>query len=438
MKKGWKIIIATMAVAVITIVVVAVAGKADKRVEALRGMQHFFEVSTESQMNQYLDYCRFEDMFYEKDMQLSGELYSDIAKFTVKAEVEGTIDKSNRMVKMAGNAGLGGMPFVEMELYSDDTNVYLASELFQDKLLKLNYTENLYEVGSNYGINRRNMIILQKGYIELFRMAVSQSKYEKLEELLNKKQLSKDLVQIYDHMKVEKQDNTDTQAGGYIYQVNFRAEDIKLFLQDLAAEYPEFESNGYSDIVNKFVSEEKGVEITEIVDGNGFTSELSVENVENGYELVLKRNEQEKEDNSGFESSFSTTVTKDGNGILNGEIVLDYSDADKAFQLTAREDITGISAIVSGLITTDKKEGKISIDTGKVQMEFRNANIEMYGNTEIVFGDYTVELPEGKQVDVLHGEAKELQEVKAEILHHLKGMVGSAFRQFLGSIGLNF
>lgn len=438
MKKGWKIIIATAAVAVIAVVVVAVAGKTDKRIEALKGIQHFFEVSRESRLNQYLDYCSFEEMFYKKDMQLSGELFSDIASITVKGEIEGTVDKSNKMVKMAGNVGLGGMPFSEIDVYSDDTNLYLVADMFRDKLLKLNYTDDLYDVGSRHGINRRNMMILQKGYMELFQMSVSQNKYEKIEEMLKKKQLSKDLLRIYDHMKVEKQENTDILAGGSIYKVNFQAEDIKLFLQDLAIEYPEFESNGYLDIVNKFVSEQKGVEITEIVDATGFTSEISVENAESGYQLVLKRSEQEKEDKSGFECSFSAAVTNDGNGILNGEITFDYSDTDKTFQLTAREDSTRISTVVSGMVTIDKKGGRIAIDTGEIQAGFRNEDVEMYGNAEIVFGDCTVELPEGKQVDVLHGEPEELQEVKTEILQELKGIVGSAFRQFLSSLGFNF
>lgn len=440
MKKGWKIVIAAAVITVIAVVVVvaAVAGKTDKRREALKGIQDFFEVSKGSQLNQYLDYCSFEDMFYEKDMRLSGEFYSDIASITVKAEAEGIIDKSEKMVKMTGNAGLGGIPFAEMDIYSDDMNLYFVSDMFQDKLLKLDYTEDLYDVGSSYGINRRNMTVLQKGYMELFQMSVSQNKYEKVEELLKKKQLKKDLLQIYDHIKVEKQENTDNLAGGYIYRVNFRAEDVKLFLQDLCIEYPEFEDKGYLELVNKFVSEQKGVEITEIVDETGFINEISVENAESGYQLVLKRSEQEKENKSGFECSFSAALTNNGNGILNGEITFDYSDTDKTFQLTAREDSAGISAVVSGMITIDKKDGRIAINTGEIQVGFRNASIEMYGNTEIVFGDYTVELPEGKQIDVLHGEPEELQEVKSEIIQKLKGIAGSAFRQFLSSLTLNF
>lgn len=437
MKKGWKIMIVAVVIAVAAIVVVVVAGKTDKRLEALKGMQHFFEVRTESSMNQYLDYCYFEDLFYKKDMQLSGELYSDIGKLTVKTEVAGAIDKSNKMIEMTGNAGLGGIPFAQMELYSDDTNIYFASELFPDKLLKLDYTQDIYELGNRFGMNRKNTFILQKGYIELFRMAVSNNKYEKVEELLKKKQLREDLFQLYDHMKVQKQDNTETLAGGYIYQINFRRQDIEVFLQDLAIEYPEFEKGEYLNIVDKFVSEQKGIEITEIVDANGFTREISVKNAESGYELVLRRSEQEKEEKTGFESTFSATVTNDGNAILNGEIRLDYSDTDKKFELTVREDETRISAVLSGMIDRDRKSGRVSIDTAQLQVQFRNWNAQMYGNTEIVFKDCNVELPQGKQIDVLHGEREELQEVKLEILHNLKGVVGSAFRQFLSSLGFN-
>lgn len=438
MKKGWKIIIAAAVIVVVAIVVVAVAGKNDKRMEALKGMQSFFQVSKESEFNHYLDYCSFEDMFYKKDMQVSASLYTDIARITAKAEMEGTVDKSGSMVKMTGNVGLGGIPFSEFDLYSDDTNLYLVSEVFKDKILKLNYTEDLYDVGSKYGISRQDMTILQKGYIQLFQMAVSQSKHEKSHELLKKKQLSKDLLQIYNHMKVEKQENPDQLQGGYVYLVNLPAEDVKLFLQDLCMEYPEFEQNGYLDIVNKFVSDEKGVEITEVINEEGFTSKLSVENAESGYELTLGRSEQEKEEQSGFESSFSVTVTKEGKGLLNGEITFDYSDTDGTFQIEAREDHSRVSAVVSGMVNTDSKKGKITINTGEIQVKLGNKNFELYGNTEIVFGDYSLQLPEGTEVDVIHGTPEELQEVKADFLQNLKGIVGSAFKQFLGFVGLNF
>lgn len=438
MKKGWKITIAAAVIAVLAIVVVAVAGKTDKRVEALKGMQSFFQISKESEFNHYLDYCSFADMFYKKDMQVSTSLYTDIARITAKAEMEGTVDKSGRMIKMTGNVGLGGIPFSEFDLYSDDTNLYLASEVFKDKILKLNYTEDLYDVGSKYGISRTEMTILQKGYIQLFQMAVSQSEYEKGRELLKKKQLSKDLIQIYDHMKVEKQKNPDELQGGYVYLVNLPAEDVKLFLQDLCLEYPEFEDNGYLDIVNKFVSDEKGVEITEVINEKGFTSELSVKNAESGYELALRRSEQEKEEQSGFESSFSMTVTKEGNGLFNGEIAFDYSDTDGTFQIEAREDHSRVSAVVSGMVNADSKKGKITINTEEIQVEWGNKNFELYGNAEIVFGDYSIQLPEGTNIDVIHGAPEELRELKADILQNLKGIVGSAFKQFLGSIGFNF
>lgn len=438
MKKGWKIIIAAAVIVVLVIVVVAVAGKNDKRVEALKGMQSFFQVSKESQFNHYLDYCSFEDMFYKKDMQVSASLYTDIARITAKAEMEGIVDKSGRMVKMAGNVGLGGIPFSEFDLYSDDTNLYLVSEVFKDKILKLNYTEDFYDVGSRYGISRQEMTILQKGYIQLFQMAVSQSKHEKSQQLLKKKQLSKDLMQIYDHMKVEKQENPDELQGGYVYLINLPAEDVKLFLQDLCMEYPEFEDKGYLDIVNKFVSDEKGVEITEIINEEGFTSELSMENAESGYELTLKRSEQEKDEQSGFESSFSMTVAKEGKGLLNGEIIFDYSDTDTTFQIQVREDHSRISAVISGMVDTDSKKGKITINTSEIQVEWGNKNFELYGNTEIVFGDYSIQLPEGTEIDVIHGTAEELQEVKADFLQNLKGIVGSAFRQFLGLGGISF
>lgn len=438
MKKGWKFLIAAAVIAVLAIVVVVAAGKTDKRREALKGIQNFFQVDEESGWNHYLDYCSLKDMFYKKDMQLSASVYTDIARITAKAELKGTVDKSGRMVEMTGNVGLGGIPFSQVDLYSDDTDIYLASEVFEDKLLKLNYTEDLYDWGSKYGISRQDMTILQTGYTQLFQMAVSQSENEKSGELLKKKQLRKDLLQIYNHMKVEKQENPDQEAGGVVYLIDFPAEDVKLFLQDLCLEYPELEDNGFLDVVSKFVSDEKGVKITEVISEEGFTSELSVENAESGYGLALRRREQEKEEQSGFESSFSMTVTKDGEGLLNGEIIFDYSDADKTFQIEAREDHFQINAAASGIINIDRKEGKIAINAGEVRLKCDDMDLELRGNTEIVFGDYSVQLPEGTQVDVLHGTPEELQEVKAELLQSLKSLVGSAFKQFLGFIGLNF
>lgn len=438
MKKSWKIIIAVAIIAVLGIVVVVVAGKKDKRMEALKGMQNFFQVSTESGFNQYLDYSSFADMFYKKDVQVSGSLYTDIARITVKTEVEGTVDKSGKMVKMAGNVGLGGIPFSEFDVYSDDTNLYFVSETFQNKLLKLNYTEDLSDVGSKYGISPQRMTMLQKGYIEMFQLAVSQGQHEKSEELLKKKQLGKDLIQIYNHMKVEKQENPDELEGGYIYLVNLPAVDVKRFLQDLCLEYPEFEENGYLDIVNKFVSDEQGVEIIEVIDKEGFTSKISVENTEGGYEITLRRSEQEKDGQQGFESSFSVTVTKDGSGLLNGEFAFDYSDTDGTFKIEAREDQFGVSTVISGMVNADSKNGLISINNGQIRVECDDRNIEIYGNAEIAFGDYTVELPQGTEVDVIHGTPQELQEVKLDFLQSLKGVVGSAFKQFFGFVGFKF
>ena len=438
MKKGWKIGIGAAVIGVTAVVVAAAFQNSDKRVEAWKGMQHFFEVNKASELNQYLDYCSFEDMFYKKDMQVSGDLYAEVGKITVKSSMEGTIDKSHRMVKLYSDVGVGGIPFAEFDLYSDDTNLYLSSEIFKDKMLTLDYKQDLYEVGCRYGISHRNMTMLQKGYTGLFQMAVSQSKNEWVEELLKNKQLRKDLLQIYKHMKVEKQENPDKSVGGYLYHINLKAEDVRIFLNDLCVEYPKIQENGYLDLANLFVSEERGVEITEIVNDEGFTSELSLENSESGWQITGKRREQEREGQSGFESSFGIIVRKDGNGIVNGEINLDYSAAAQTFQLSVKEDITKVSAKMSGIINADSKKGMISIDTQEIQMNCGNREMKLYGNTQIVFADYELQLPEETQVDVIHADAQELSEIKSEFLQGLKGIVGSAFKQFLGKLRFNF
>ena len=305
-------------------------------------------------------------------------------------------------------------------------------------MLTLDYKQDLYEVGCRYGISHRNMTMLQKGYTGLFQMAVSQSKNEWVEELLKNKQLRKDLLQIYKHMKVEKQENPDKSVGGYLYHINLKAEDVRIFLNDLCVEYPKIQENGYLDLANLFVSEERGVEITEIVNDEGFTSELSLENSESGWQITGKRREQEREGQSGFESSFGIIVRKDGNGIVNGEINLDYSAAAQTFQLSVKEDITKVSAKMSGIINADSKKGMISIDTQEIQMNCGNREMKLYGNTQIVFADYELQLPEETQVDVIHADAQELSEIKSEFLQGLKGIVGSAFKQFLGKLRFNF
>lgn len=441
MKKGWKIGIGVVAASVIVIVlgvIIAVAGKSDQRNEALKAIQNFFEVSKENELNRYLEYCSFEDMFYEKDTQVSGTFYTDIAKMTVQADLEGTIDKSGKMVKVLGDVGLGGMPFAEFDVYSDDTNLYLDSEIFQDKLLKFNYTENLDQLGKEYGISHRNVTILQKGYISLFQMAVSRSKYEKIEELLKNDKLKEDLLQIYENMTAERQENPDQVAGGYLYQVNFPAEDMKLFLQDMSVVYPEFEQDGYLNLVNKLVSTEKGMEITVLVNADGATTELSIDNVESGYEMLLKRNELEKEDNSGFESQFCMTVMKDGAGIINGEILFEYSATDGAFVLEAREDITGINVSASGTMDADSKKEKFIVNIAEMKIFRGKHDVDLKADIEIAFGDYTAELPKKSELDLIYGDIQELQKAETQLWEEIDSIAGTEIRQFLNSIGFSF
>lgn len=369
MKKGWKIGICAAIAAVIVLGVIAViaAGKMDRRKEALKAIQNFFEVSKENEWNQYLDYCRFEELFFDKDVQVSGTFYTDISKYTVQADLNGIIDKSGKKVQISGDAGLGGIPFAEFDMYSDDKNLYLESEKLPQKSLKFDYTGNLDEVGKTYGISHRNLIILQKGYTLLFQTAVAQNKYEIIEKLLEENKLDVDWSQMYEAMTVERQENPDEQTGGYLYHINFQSEEQKVL---------------------------KDIEITVITNKDGVSIQFGAYDKESGYEIILKRNGQEKEDESGFENQFCMTVMKDGAGIVNGEIVFDYTTSDGSFELQAREEISGMNVTAAGTMKPDSKNQKFIINVPEIKIAYGEHKVKLKANMVTSFGDFTVELPE--------------------------------------------
>lgn len=369
MKKGWKIGICAAIAAVIVLGVIAAiaAGKMDRRKEALKAIQNFFEVTKENELNQYLDYCSFEKLFFDKDMQVSGTVYTDISKYTVQADLKGIIDKSGKKVQISGDAGLGGMPFVEFDMYSDDKNLYLESEKLPQKSLKFDYTGNLDELGKTYGISHRNLTILQKGYTLLFQTAVAHNKYEIIEKILEDNKLNEDWSQMYDAMTVERQENPDEQSGGYLYHINFRADELNVL---------------------------KDMEITVFVNKSGISTQICADDKESGYEIILKRDGQEKENESGFENQFCMTVMKDGAGIVNGEIVFDYTALDGSFELQAREDISGMNVTAAGTMKPDSKNQKFIINVPEIKIAYGEHKVKLKANMVASFGDFTVELPE--------------------------------------------
>lgn len=369
MKKGWKIGICAAIAAVIVLGVIAAiaAGKMDRRKEALKAIQNFFEVTKENELNQYLDYCSFEKLFFDKDMQVSGTVYTDISKYTVQADLKGIIDKSGKKVQISGDAGLGGMPFVEFDMYSDDKNLYLESEKLPQKSLKFDYTGNLDELGKTYGISHRNLTILQKGYTLLFQTAVAHNKYEIIEKILEDNKLNEDWSQMYDAMTVERQENPDEQSGGYLYHINFRADELNVL---------------------------KDMEITVFVNKSGISTQICADDKESGYEIILKRDGQEKENESGFENQFCMTVMKDGAGIVNGEIVFDYTALDGSFELQAREDISGMNVTAAGTMKPDSKNQKCIINVPEIKIAYGEHKVKLKANMVASFGDFTVELPE--------------------------------------------
>ena len=440
MRKVWKvgIGIGVVFVTLIAFLVNAVAGKMDRRNEALNAMQNFFEVAKGNELNQYLDYCKLEQLFYEKDVKVQGSFYTDIAKLTIQTDLEGIIDKAANKVQVLGDVGLGGMPFAEFDAYSDECNLYVDSEIFQDKMLKLDYTQDLYKQGEAYGISRRYVTMLQKGYITLFQMAVSQSKYEKIERIMEDDCLKEDLLQIYDVMQVERQENEDELVGGYVYQINIPAKEVTHFLNDMANVYPKFDKDGYKNLVGKLVSSKNGVNITLFVDKNGDTISVSAANEESGYEVVLKRNELEKENSLGFESQFGVMVSKNEIGILNLEMVFDYDMTDSSFELKAKEDVTGMNVSAKGNVKTDIKKERIVIDIAEMKMAYGNHDVDLKANFVITFGDYEIEIPNKKKVDVINGTLEELCEVQNLFWQEMECIAGDEIRQFLSSVGVNY
>ena len=439
MKKNKKQMLALAVCAALLVLTVVgvfsfVYGKNSNKQNALKGIQRFFTVTDKSCLNRYLDYNEFEKLFYKNDMEITGEFYEKVKGITIETAVEGTVDKSNGLVKAGFQVGLGGIPFVEFEGYSDDTNLYAATALAEDKLMMINYKGDLYEAGSRIGLKPTTVNIFQKSYIEFFEFFISSQKNNRMQELLKHKQIKKDLLGIYGKMQVEKEDNLE---GGVVYDITIPSMEVQTFLSDMCMEFPEFQSQGYADIVEKFISQQ-GILLQVVIPKHGDTSQISMKNPDNGYLMTLTREEQEKEGALGFCETITAVIAKEEKDILNASFVLDYSRENNGISVTFSETENQIEGSISGILTTDAKEREISLIMEELVLTYHDTTIDLQGNLQAAYGEFTVMLPELETVDIIHGSEQEIKELKNQIGKNIKGRVGGAIRQILKSFGISF
>ena len=433
-KKILGVIAGIFVVAIAGIIIFfCVYGKSDDKKDALKTLESFFMVSDSSCLNKYLQYNDFEKMFYENDLAVIGEVYEKVAGITIQADLEGYVDKSHGLVQTGLQAGLGGIPFADFTVYSDDSNLYGETKLAEDKLMLLNYTQDLETMGERMGLSSSDSKMLQKAYIEFFQYLVSTEKNNMFKDYLDNKQIRKDLLEIYVTMKVEKVQG-DTGESNRAYRILISPEKAEMLLSDLGTQFPEFEDQGYKEILDKFVSSE-GFSL--YVSATPQEYQITVENEENGYKLSMIRKEQEKEGNSGFSGEVSAVLLQGENSVFDGNITMDYDTTQNKVKVNYREEVGNISGSFSGKLTTSKKDKKFSLYLEEMKFNFNDTKLDLRGNLEVTYGDFTVTLPEAEKVDILHGDQQQIQELKSQIRHSLAGRAGKAVINFLKTIGIN-
>lgn len=414
---------------------IVTAGKKDDKKAALESLQDFFTITEESQVNNYLGIGDLQEMFYEKDMSITGEFYTDVAGNTVKIGAEGIVDKTDRRIMANLDVGLGGMPFAAVLGYSDDTSVSAVSEMFQNRVLKLDYKENLYDLGAQAGIGRRNVMMAQKAYIEVFEHFVSSSPYERWKEILKNKEVKNSLLEIYDTMEVELSKNTETEEG-FAYYIQLKAPEVKAFLETAAGEFPELEEQGYIGIIEKFVSEENGIEILELVNTERKTTEVKIFNTDTGYEMTFQRNEQEKGGQNGFDSAAGVTIIHGEDVILDAELLCSYNAEESYLEVKGKELQNQIEVSLAGKLLIDQKKDEISMDIQELTAIWKERDITISGQTELTFGEYEVTIPEGEEFDLLEKDVQELNQLGEDILKEVQSILGSEkYHQLLNKLG---
>ena len=438
MKKSRKvgISIGIAVCAVVAVIGIAVAGMKDEKKEALEGLKDFFTITDDSLVNTYLEIDDFDDIFYEKDMSFTGELYTDVAGNTVKAEAEGIVDKSQKLISGNLNVGLGGMPFATFQEYSNDTSIYATSEIFGDRVLKLDYKENLYDLGAQAGIGRRNVMMLQKGYIEVFHHMVSDSPYERWEEILENEAVKKKLQTVYDTMTVEKKKNKE-QEDGFTYYISLKAPEITDFIETIRKEYPKLEEQGYLEIIEKFISKENGIEIQEKVNKEKTVEEVNIYNAEDGYKMNLGRHEQEKDGHSGFDGRYFVDIIHGEEVILGAEMNCSYNAEESRLEIKGKEAQNQVEVSLVGKLYTDKKKGEISMDIQELTGIWKNRDITINGNVALTFGEYETKLPVGAEFNLLQKEEQELNQLGEDVTTEVENILGlEKYYQLLDKLGI--
>lgn len=432
-KKILGVIAGILVVAIVGIILFfAVYSKSDDKKEALKTLESFFTVSDNSCLNQYLQYNDFEKMFYHNDLSVTGEIYEKVAGITVQADLQGYVDKSQRLVQTGIQAGLGGIPFADVTVYSDDTNLYAETKLAEDKLMLLDYTKDLEKMGNRMGLSSTGSKMLQKAYIEFFQYLVSTEKTNMFKEFMDNKQIRKDLLEIYVTLKVEKvQENTG--ESNTAYHILISPEKAERLFSDLSTEFPEFEALGYKEMSDRLVSSE-GISI--YVSATSQKHEITVENTEDNFRLSLIRKEQEKEGSSGFTGEVTAELLQGEEHYFDGTITMDYDKSQNKICVNYSEDVNHISGSFSGKLTTSKKEKKISTYLEAMEFNYGDTTLDLRGNLQVTYGDYPVTLPEAETVDILHGDQQQRQELKDQIRHSLAGRAGRAVISFLKTLGI--
>lgn len=437
MKKGQRIGISiSVGVCVFAVLTgIVTAGKKDDKKAVMDGLQDFFTISEESLVNNYLGISDFQESFYEKDMSVTGEFYTEVAGNTVKVGAEGVLDKSERLVSVNLDIGLGGMPFATVQGYSDDKYLYGTSEVFGDRILKLDYKENLYDLGAHAGIDRRNVMMAQKAYIEVFNHLVSTEPYEKWKDILENEMVKSSLLEIYDTMTVELQKSAESEEG-FSYYIQLKSPEVKELLESLRQEFPHLEEQGYLEILEKFISEENGIEILEQINKEGKTEKVKIYNSDNGYEMIFGRTEQEKGDHNGFDSMLSIKLLHGEEVILDGEVTCSYNAEEKYLEVKGKEAQNQIEVSLTGNVFSDQKDNEISLEIQEFTGVWKQRDITMNGKTEVTFGEYQVTLPEGEAFSLIEKEEQELNQLGNDVLKEVRGILGSEkYDQLLEKLG---
>lgn len=437
MKKGQRIGISIgVGVCVFAVLTgIVTAGRKDDKKAALEGLRNFFAITEESLVSNYLGINDFQDEFYEKDMSITGEFNTEAAGNTVIVGAEGVVDKSQRLISAKLDVGLGGMPFAVLQGYSDENYIYAVSEIFGDRVLKLDYKENLYDLGAQAGIGRRNVMLAQKAYIEAFHHLVSSSPYERWKEILDNKEVKMSLLEIYDTMEVKTQENAEVKEG-FAYYIQLKSPEVKAFLETVTQEYPELEKQGYIEIIEKFVSEEKGIEILEQLNAEKEVEEVKIFNTDTGYEMSFKRNEQEKGGHNGFDSIGAVKIIHGEEVILDAELTCSYNAEEGYLEIKGMESQNQIEVSLAGKIFIDYKKNEISMDIQELTAVWKERDITITGKTKLVFGEYEVTLPKGEEFDFHTKEVQELNQLGEDILKEVQGILGSdKYHQLLNKLG---